>query len=367
MHKSRSPLYALLFTGAAILSDCAMDAGEAESLGSSQQAISGELLSYGTTYHFQNGYVGYQGGYLDTRGAGCEGNVYCVSTSESASRDSTSGTWRLMSASGKPIGAVVTSGDIVYLQNTYASGSYLDTCGGGCEGNKFCVSTTSSSNRDGGSGTWQIWPDIGVLGSALTEGQEVHLQNGYANSAGGYLDTRGAGCEGNKFCVSTSASWNRDSGSTHWKLSSTGPGVFQFESGALKLPSPVVFETGSDILKPESDAGLSFVKDYLTAKPEVTLVRIEGHTDNDGAAAGNQTLSERRALSVAKWLVARAVDCRRLLPVGFGQTKPLVPNDTSEHKTMNRRIAFVNAAVNGKPLGGNPVDGGGRIAGDPCQ
>ena len=142
---------------------------------------------------------------------------------------------------------------------------------------------------------------------------------------------------------------------------------FEFVNGALKLPGPVVFETGSDKLSPVSDEVLMVVADYLSAKPDITLLRIEGHTDSDGAKAGNQTLSEKRSLSVARWLVAVGVACHRLIPVGFGQDKPIVPNDTPDNKAQNRRVAFVNAALKGKPIGGAPVDGGGRVSGDPCK
>lgn len=142
---------------------------------------------------------------------------------------------------------------------------------------------------------------------------------------------------------------------------------FEFVNGALKLPGPVVFETGSDKLNPVSDAVLSVVEDYLVAKPDITLIRIEGHTDSDGKADGNQTLSEKRAMSVARWLIGHGVDCKRLIPVGFGQTKPVAPNDTADNKAQNRRVAFVNAALKGKPIGGAPVDGGGKVAGDPCR
>ena len=142
---------------------------------------------------------------------------------------------------------------------------------------------------------------------------------------------------------------------------------FKFEGERLKLPGPVVFETGSDRLSPVSDEVLEVVHDYLDAKPEITLLRIEGHTDSDGNAADNQTLSEKRAMSVARWLVAVGVKCDRLIPVGFGQTRPIVPNDTPDNKAQNRRVAFHNAAVRNKPIGGRPVDGGGRVAGDPCK
>jgi OOP family OmpA-OmpF porin len=145
---------------------------------------------------------------------------------------------------------------------------------------------------------------------------------------------------------------------------------FQMENGALKLPGAVVFETASDKLKPESDEVLHVVKDYLEAKPDVTLIRIEGHTDNDGAKDANQTLSEKRAMAVARWLTTAGEKCDRLLPVGFGQMKPIAgtpDKQTADEKTSNRRVAFVNSAIKGKPIGGMPVDGGGKVAGDPCK
>lgn len=145
------------------------------------------------------------------------------------------------------------------------------------------------------------------------------------------------------------------------------PTTFEFVGGALKLPGAVVFETGSDRLSPVSDEVLEVVLDYMVAKPDITLLRIEGHTDSDGSAPSNQALSEKRAMSVAHWLTAAGIDCRRLMPVGFGQTKPVVPNDTAENKAQNRRVAFVNAALNGRMIGGAAADGGGRIAGDACH
>lgn len=138
-------------------------------------------------------------------------------------------------------------------------------------------------------------------------------------------------------------------------------------SGALKLPGPVDFDAGSDKLSPSSDAVLEIVRDYLDQSPEVTLLRIEGHTDNEGNPATNQTLSEKRALAVARWLVGAGVSCSRLIPVGFGQTKPVAPNDTPEQRGQNRRVAFVRASIHNKPIGGLMVDGGGQPAGNPCH
>ncbi len=139
------------------------------------------------------------------------------------------------------------------------------------------------------------------------------------------------------------------------------------ESTGIKLPGPVVFEPDSDKLSPLSDAVLEVVEDYLEANPDVTLLRIEGHTDNDGTPDGNLALSQKRAMAVARWLVGVGVRCARLIPVGFGQTKELVPNTSPENKALNRRVAVHPAAVKGRPIGGLLVDGGGKPAGDPCR
>jgi OOP family OmpA-OmpF porin len=142
---------------------------------------------------------------------------------------------------------------------------------------------------------------------------------------------------------------------------------FKVESTGLVLPGPIAFEPNSDKLSPQSDEMLEIVHDFLDAKPEITLLRIEGHTDSDGNAAMLHTLSEKRALAVARWLVGAGVKCERLIPVGFGVTKPAVPNDTVENKAQNRRIAFVPATRGGRPIGGMAVDGAGKVAGDPCR
>lgn len=196
--------------------------GETETVESAISiGLPAQALIYGQKYNLQNGYAGWAGGYLDTRGAGCEGNKYCVSTAGDFNRDNNSGFWQLKSADGKPEGDPVVAGDRVYLQNGYAgwSGGYLDIRGAGCEGNAYCVSTANSQDRypGAGTGTWRILPNSGATGE-LTLGQAVHLQNSYGGWGGGFLDIAGAGCEGNAYCVSTSATWNRDNGSTFWKF-----------------------------------------------------------------------------------------------------------------------------------------------------
>ena len=68
---------------------------------------------------------------------------------------------------------------------------------------------------------------------------------------------------------------------------------------------------------------------------------VEGHTDNTGNAASNQTLSEARAKSVRDQLVQLGIDGSRLSSKGHGMNKPIDKNDTSEGRAKNRRVEFV--------------------------
>ncbi len=129
----------------------------------------------------------------------------------------------------------------------------------------------------------------------------------------------------------------------------------------LALPEPVRFEVGTDKLKASSDASLRLLADYLKAKKVITLVRVEGHTAAGGAGA--QALSERRALAVARRLAELGVDCKRLVAVGFGDTKPLEAGGAG----ANERVTFFNAALGGRLIGGMPADGGGKAAGEVCK
>ncbi|MFN8252063.1 MAG: OmpA family protein [Ferruginibacter sp.] len=142
---------------------------------------------------------------------------------------------------------------------------------------------------------------------------------------------------------------------------------YQLEGNEVKISKAIIFETGTDKLKPESNAALEIIKQYLTDKSYISTLRVEGHTDNNGNVSANQTLSEKRALAVCKKLVEMGVDCKRLLPVGFGGSKPVAENSSAEGKAQNRRTSFINAALRGRLIGGMPADGGGKVAGDPCM
>jgi OOP family OmpA-OmpF porin len=141
----------------------------------------------------------------------------------------------------------------------------------------------------------------------------------------------------------------------------------KIESGQTVLPGPVEFETGSATITEASKPVLDVLRDFLNGHKDLTKVRIEGHTDNAGVAKDNLELTKKRALAVAKYLVAGGVDAKRLLPVGFGDTKPVESNDSPESRAKNRRITIVPAEMRGRLIGGMPADGGGVVAGDPGE
>lgn len=196
-----------------------------------------QTLNYGDEIHLQNGWNNYSGGYLDTRGYQKDfektGNHLCVSTATTNARAKGSGTWKVLSAKGKAIGTPVLIGDEIHLQNAWENynGGFLDTRGFQKDfaktGNHLCVSTATVNKRDGGSGTWKILSATGKAnGTAVTQNLEVHLQNGWNNYSGGFLDTRGFQKDfaktGNHLCVSTATANKRDGGSGTWKVQIIG-------------------------------------------------------------------------------------------------------------------------------------------------
>ena len=67
-------------------------------------------------------------------------------------------------------------------------------------------------------------------------------------------------------------------------------------------------------------------------------LRVEGHTDNQGNAAANQTLSDKRAQAVVAWLTGKGIAGSQLAAKGFGATKPVADNGTEDGRAKNRRV-----------------------------
>lgn len=102
----------------------------------------------------------------------------------------------------------------------------------------------------------------------------------------------------------------------------------------------IYFDTGSDVIRAESTPTLKEITTMLREHEELNLT-IEGHTDNVGNAAANQTLSAKRAEAVKAYLVGQGIDAARLEAKGLGATKPVAQNTTAEGRQQNRRVELV--------------------------
>jgi len=111
----------------------------------------------------------------------------------------------------------------------------------------------------------------------------------------------------------------------------------------VSFNSPILFDTDSSRLKPQSQSMLKDISRVLMDYPDTDIV-IMGHTDSVGAESYNQKLSERRAKAVFNYLVFRGVAPSRLKSMGFGESMPLASNDSASGRTQNRRVEMQIAA-----------------------
>jgi len=102
----------------------------------------------------------------------------------------------------------------------------------------------------------------------------------------------------------------------------------------------VFFETNKAVIKKQSFGILDDVAKVLRDNAFIKKLRVEGHTDNTGDAKKNMVLSQKRAESVREYLINQGVVADRLVAEGFGQTKPIADNKTTEGKAKNRRVEF---------------------------
>jgi outer membrane protein OmpA-like peptidoglycan-associated protein len=121
--------------------------------------------------------------------------------------------------------------------------------------------------------------------------------------------------------------------------------------GLIVSMSDVLFDTGKYSLKPGAREKLAKVAGILLAYPGLNI-EVGGYTDNVGADAMNQTLSENRAGSVRDYLVQEGVAANSVSAKGFGNTLPVATNDNSTGRQQNRRVELV---VSGDAIG-SPVN-----------
>jgi len=111
----------------------------------------------------------------------------------------------------------------------------------------------------------------------------------------------------------------------------------------------VLFDFNKSTLQPASDPVLQQILDLLKKNP-TQKIEVQGHTDNVGGDAYNQTLSEARAKAIVTWLTLHGIAADRLTAKGFGKTRPIADNATDAGRAKNRRveIADPNCAASSK-------------------
>lgn len=111
------------------------------------------------------------------------------------------------------------------------------------------------------------------------------------------------------------------------------------EEGTDLTLKDILFDSNSDHLDEVSYIELQRVIQLLLENPTLR-VEVAAHTDDVGSAAYNQLLSQRRAQSVAKFMVENKIDPNRFETKGYGESEPVVSNDTEENRAKNRRVVL---------------------------
>ena len=108
---------------------------------------------------------------------------------------------------------------------------------------------------------------------------------------------------------------------------------------------PIHFALNSDQLADTSHTLMDTVVTFLKKNPDVIKMEVSAHTDNIGSDAYNLDLSKRRARTVVNYLIRQGVEPERLVPVGYGESRPLNDNSTEAMRDINRRVEFVILAL----------------------
>jgi outer membrane protein OmpA-like peptidoglycan-associated protein len=98
------------------------------------------------------------------------------------------------------------------------------------------------------------------------------------------------------------------------------------------------FASGKDIIKTTSFASLNELAGLMKLHATDWTLDLAGHTDNQGDAAKNMLLSEKRTKAVKKYLVTKGVKADRVMTKWFGQTVPIADNTTEAGRQKNRRV-----------------------------
>ena len=111
------------------------------------------------------------------------------------------------------------------------------------------------------------------------------------------------------------------------------------EDGISTRLNNIFFDIDKYDIKEKSTTELNRIITFLKQNPTIGII-IEGHTDNSGESGYNLDLSEKRAKAVHGYLISKGAESERLSFKGYGQEKPVAPNDSEADRKLNRRIEF---------------------------
>lgn len=121
------------------------------------------------------------------------------------------------------------------------------------------------------------------------------------------------------------------------KVERVGEGII------VEFSDKILFSVNSADLSYDSKLNLNKLNNILIKYPD-TDIEIQGHTDNTGSSAYNQTLSEKRASSVSAYLTSNGISSSRLTTKGYGEEAPKYSNETVDGRLQNRNVQFLISA-----------------------
>jgi outer membrane protein OmpA-like peptidoglycan-associated protein len=173
-----------------------------------------------------------------------------------------------------------------------------------------------------------------VLGAATGDNSKERRKRALIGAGVGALTGAGVG-----------AYMDRQEAKLRAQLQGTGVSVTRNGNDLiLNMPGNITFKTASADL----NAGFFQVLDSVTLvlkEFDKTLIDVEGHTDNVGDDAYNQTLSVQRAGSVGSYLQSHGVNSQRIVTVGAGESRPVASNDSADGRQRNRRVELKLAPI----------------------
>jgi outer membrane protein OmpA-like peptidoglycan-associated protein len=173
-----------------------------------------------------------------------------------------------------------------------------------------------------------------VLGAATGDNSKERRKRALIGAGVGALTGAGVG-----------AYMDRQEAKLRAQLQGTGVSVTRNGNDLiLNMPGNITFKTASADL----NAGFFQVLDSVTLvlkEFDKTLIDVEGHTDNVGDDAYNQTLSVQRANSVGSYLQSHGVNSQRIVTMGVGESRPVASNDSADGRQRNRRVELKLAPI----------------------